>query len=191
MDQPPAATSSPPRRFPLWADFFVALALLALLAVVVPLVYNLRQQLRPEQLEEARARWRTEGPADYDLEYSVRRGRDEQAEHYRVRVRAGRAVCVCCDGEVLLLDRSFAAAAGLALSALAGGDGRRYGIESAFQRMEEVLNRGESSARRHFTVAVFDPRDGHPRHFVHRVRGTDQREEWTFRLLRPGGLDAP
>jgi hypothetical protein len=182
MDRPPA-----PRRS--WVLVFVALAGLAFLAVALPLAYNVRQQLRPEQLEEARARWRTEGPADYDLEYRVRRGRSEEWEEYRVRVRAGRVVFASCDGEVLFLGRGFAAAAGLALAALSDGDARRYGVEGAFARIEEVLNREESSARRHFTVAVFDPKDGHPRHFVHRVRGTDEREEWTFRLLPPGGLE--
>jgi hypothetical protein len=183
MDQPPA----PPRRS--WVAVFVVLAGMAALAVALPLAYNLRQQLRPEQLEEARARWRTEGPADYDLECKVRRGRSEGWEEYRVRVRGGRVVFASCDGEVLFLGRGFAAGGGLALAALSGGEGRRYGIDGAFARIEEVLNREESSARRNFTVAVFDPKDGHPRHFVHRVRGTDEREEWTFLLLPPGGLE--
>src|SRR5213082_3122548 len=114
MDQPPAPPAAPPRRP--WAGFFVVLAVMAALAVALPLAYNLRQQLRPEQLEEARARWRTEGPADYDLEYKVRRGRSEEWEEYRARVRAGRVVFASCDGEVLFLDPSFAAGAGLALA---------------------------------------------------------------------------
>jgi hypothetical protein len=180
MEQPPAA---PPARRRPWLPFFAALALLAALAVVVPLLYNLGQQLRPEQLEQARARWRAEGPRDYDLEYTLRQGREEQAERYRVRVRGGRAVFASCDGEVLFLDPSAAAGAGLALVALSAGGGRGYTVEGVFDRIEEVLSQGAGAPRHNFTVAVFDPHDGHPRRFVHRVRGSDEREEWAFRLL--------
>ena len=41
-----------PRR---WVPLFLTLTLLGTLAIVLPLVYNLGQQLRPEQLAAARA----------------------------------------------------------------------------------------------------------------------------------------
>ena len=55
------------RRWRRWVPFFLVLVALGAVAVVVPIVYNLRLQLRPEQLEQARQRWREQGPPDYDL----------------------------------------------------------------------------------------------------------------------------
>jgi hypothetical protein len=37
-------------------------------------------------------------------------------------------------------------------------------------------------------VAAFDPKDGYPRRFISRVRGTSTREEWNLRLWPAGTL---
>src|SRR5690348_8636633 len=86
-----------------WIGFFVLLALLAGGAALGPWLYNARQQLRPEQLEAARALWREHGPRDYDLEYTVKLDRDPIAERYLVLVRDRRVVFAARDDEVLAL----------------------------------------------------------------------------------------
>ncbi len=60
-----------PRRRRTWILFFAALAALAIAAVGIETWYNVRQQLTPETVGEARNRWREHGPADYDLRYTV------------------------------------------------------------------------------------------------------------------------
>jgi hypothetical protein len=167
-----------------WAGFFVLLALLAAVAVAVPLVVNLRQQLRPEQLAQARARWREHGPRSYDLEYTVAHNRDPQPERFLVLVRHGRIVLAAADGEVVRLAPAVGLAAGLPAAAFASDAGRD--VEAVFAHIEEVLNAEIATGRRNYVTALFDARDGYPRRFVHRVRGGSQREEWNLLLSPPG-----
>jgi len=44
-----------------WLWFFLILLILASVAITIPIVYNLRLQLKPEQLEQARERWQRRG----------------------------------------------------------------------------------------------------------------------------------
>src|SRR5262249_4483768 len=53
-----------------WIWFFVILIVLTVTSITIMIVYNLRQQLKPEQLAQARALWEQKGPADYDLDYT-------------------------------------------------------------------------------------------------------------------------
>src|SRR5581483_4771996 len=71
-------------------------------AVVTPLVYNLRQQLKPEQLEQARARWRDNGAADYDLDWEVKQAGEPRPTAYHVIVRGGDVWAVYEDGRLVL-----------------------------------------------------------------------------------------
>jgi hypothetical protein len=163
----------------------VVLGLLAGAAALGPLLYNLRQQLRPEQLEEARARWRENGPRSYDLEYTVKRDRDLVPERYLVLVRDGRVVFAARDDEVLLLGQGVAWAAGLPATVLIG-DETAYGVEAVFAHIEEALRRRADGGRRDYLTAIFDAHDGHPKRFVYRERGSDRREEWNLLLSPPG-----
>jgi hypothetical protein len=52
--------------------FFLLLAALAGVAMTLLVLYDLRQQLRPEALAEAEKLWRECGPADYDLTFTTR-----------------------------------------------------------------------------------------------------------------------
>jgi hypothetical protein len=183
--EPSAPPARPPSARRRWVGFFVVLGLLAAVAATVPVVVNLRQQLRPGQLEEARARWREHGPKSYDLEYTVKFDSDPVPERYLVLVRDGRTAYAARDGEVLHLDPGAALAAGLPPRALAA-DGV-YGVEAVFARIEEVLSQDAEAGRRNFASALFDAQDGHPTRFVYRVRGTGRREEWNVLLSPPGG----
>jgi hypothetical protein len=91
--------TEPPRgRNGRWVWFFAVLAVLALAAILIPIVYNLRQQLRPEQLAAARERWRQNGVSDYDLTIEVRHDTDSQADEYAVQVRGGKVVSWVVNG---------------------------------------------------------------------------------------------
>jgi hypothetical protein len=176
----------PPRRSRRWIGFFLLLAALSAGAIVVPLVYNLSIQLRPEQLAEARRRWAENAPADYDLEYLIRTthaGQDEEGQ-YRVRVRGGRVVLVVDNGEVVYFDSSLAFVAGPGVLVMSTADVEHYGVEALFAQIETALRLGESAGRRDFATAQFDPKDGHAFHYVHRVRGTKERVEWNVKMTR-------
>lgn len=167
-------TSSPPRRRRRWIGFFVVLAAAGAIAIVVPIVYNLSIQLRPEQLAEARRLWRENGPADYDLAYLVQSsGADgEEQIEYHVKVRGGQTVYVEANGEFLGVEMTAKVA-------------DRYGVPAMFDEIEARLQRDAASGRRNFATAQFDPKDGHPFHYVHRVGGTKERVEWNIKMTRP------
>ena len=183
----------PRRRSRRWIGFFVVLAVLGAAAVVIPIVYNLSIQLKPEQLADARRRWRDNAPADYDLEYLVKSeqgGVTAMDREYLVRVRGGRVVLVVDTGDVVHLDASLAAVAGPAPLGAASDDPERYGVAALFDEIETALRQDETAGRRNFATASFDPKDGHPFHYVHRLRGTKDRVEWNVKLTRatPGGM---
>jgi hypothetical protein len=83
-----------------WVIFFAALLLLATAAVSLETWYNLRQQLSPEALEQARVIWRAKGPADYDLKYVVIR-QTRSGERLRARLRDGVVTGIEIDGTPL------------------------------------------------------------------------------------------
>lgn len=167
-----------------WVGFFVVLAGLALTAIILPLVFNLSIQLRPEQLVEAKQRWKERALLNYDLEYLIKTTqRDlEDEDRYLVQVRNGRVVLVICNSEVRYLDPSLAAVAGLGPTALSSENPSQFGVPALFDEIEATLQQDESSGRRDFATAQFDPKHGHPFHYVHRIRGTKDRVEWNIKM---------
>lgn len=186
MQSVPPLTGRRTRR---WIVFFALLAVMAAAGIVLPIVYNLGLQLKPEQVTAARERWREHGTGDYDLDYHVKIDGTSQAGEYdyAVQVRGGKVVFVGCNGVVLWIDPAAALAAGLAARALPPEDVRAYGVEAIFREIETALQRdAESGNRRTYATASFDARDGYPTHYVHRVGGTKERVEWTIKLTRVG-----
>jgi hypothetical protein len=176
----------PPRR---WLLFFAVLALLGAAATVIPIVYNLRLQLRPGQLAAARDLWGRKAPADYRLEILVSTNHEgrETRDEYVLEVRGGRVRLLGSNGEVLYLDPATAVLLGPGVVALPPEDPRRYGVEALFDQMEEALRQNTSSGGRNYLTATFDPADGHPQRYVRRIRGTGERVEWFVRMERRRG----
>ena len=110
-------------------------------------------------------------------------GEAEKSE-YLVKVRDGRVVFVADTGEVLYLDPSFAIVAGPTVLALTSEAARKFGVPALFDEIEAALRRDETSGRKNYTQAQFDPRDGHPLHYIHSVHGTKERIEWHVKLTR-------
>jgi hypothetical protein len=88
------------RRSRAWVLFFAALFLLAAAAVTLEVGFSLHQQLTPTALERARALWDENGPADYDLTYTVKR-QTRSGDRLRARVRGGVVEAVEVDGTQL------------------------------------------------------------------------------------------
>jgi hypothetical protein len=171
-----------------WIWVFVVLTALGAAAVTIPIVYNLRLQLTPEQVAQARQRWRTAGPADYMLDYQEKHTHGVVTDEtvYRVIVAERRVAGVVCDGELTLLAGDAPALAlGPWPAGLPGACGARD-VDGMFDHMEGQLREDRSLPRRPYVTATFDARDGHPTRYVRRLRGGAERLEWTVRLLHPG-----
>jgi hypothetical protein len=173
---PPAA---PTRKSRTWVWYFVILVVLSLAATTTMIVYNLRQQLTPAQLEAARAHWNDHGPADYDMEYTKQTTTADSLETYAVQVRGGKVVKV----EVT--------------PGLPGKETRWQPIEerlypyhsvpALFGFMYEFLAQDRRPGRpRAFVRAVFAPDDGHPMRYVRSVSGaTRERVEIVVTKFEP------
>jgi hypothetical protein len=164
VDIPRECPLTPHRaRNRLWMLYFLVLALLSVVAVVVPIVYNLGLQLRPEQLAEARRHWAEAGPADYDL-WIERRTTNPAGETHQegfvVHVRGG---------------------------IVASPDGHSDTVEGLFEHIAANLAADAARTdRRNYATASFASTDGHPTRYVHRSAGSKEREEWLIRLALPG-----
>ena len=108
---------------------------------------------------------------------------------YLVQVRGGQIVLVVGNSDVLYLDATLACVASLGVLALSSENSGQFGVPALFDEMETKLHQDESGGRRSFATAQFDPKDGHPYHYVHRVAGSKERVEWNMKLtLRDGGV---
>jgi hypothetical protein len=146
-----------------WIWYFVILFILATLASVVLVVFNLQQQLKPEQLAAARALWKERGPADYTLSYTTQVN-EEAKDHYWAKVRDHKVVESRYNGEPEPPER------------------RGYrGMEGLFDFMERFMKIDtEPGSPKTFVRAIFDDqKTGGLRWYVRRVMGGRQRVEIT------------
>ncbi|HZT79089.1 MAG TPA: DUF6174 domain-containing protein [Gemmataceae bacterium] len=157
-----------------WIWFFVVLFGLAAAGITWEVVYNLRQQLTPEQVAAARERWRANGPRDYTLEYSVKRdtGPDLAGtvpERYTVEVRGGKVQSVTWPNGRPLRREDY------------DFDSMDSLLDYVARRVQEDREPGRP---RVFAVAQFDAEDGHVLHYVRSVMKTRERLE-VETVLRP------
>jgi hypothetical protein len=153
-----------PRRNRVWIWFFVALAVLTVLLIGIQIGYRWSHQLTLAQLEEAQTRWKQNGPRNYEMEYTVKRG--DNMDVYEVRVRDGLVISLTLNGQPV--EARF----------------NRYSTMPAlfgFIRdfLEADAQPGETGKRRVYMAATFDRADGHLTHFVRSVSGTRERVEIT------------
>jgi len=137
-----------------WLWFFLVLLLLAAVAASSLVVYNLGQQLRPEDLKAARRRWESKGPRDYRLAYTVKTD-DQPVDHYAVHVHGGKVTQATVNGKPLPAQQLADAA-----------------MEGLFRLMDEHLRLKEQPGQpKTFLRAHFDAVDGHVRSYVRAPRG--------------------
>jgi hypothetical protein len=155
----PAGRASRRRHGRAWIWFFVVLAVLAAAAAVISVITSLRQQLTPEQLHSAQERWREQGPRDYDMEYTFKRG--ETADSFQVQVRAGKVVALTQNSRPLE-ERLY----------------HYYDMPGLFGWIEDFLEQDRQPGRpRVFATASFDPLDGHLQRYVRSVMSSQERQE--------------
>ena len=159
-----AFTSQIPARRPgnrNWLWYFLILGTLTALAIGILIMFNLRQQLTPEKLKAAESKWKEKGPANYDMEVVKRLAVGALEEKIVVQVRGGKVVSLTKDG-IELEPRLY----------------RYYDMPAWFGYVDDFLVRDAEPGRpRTFTIATFDPDDGHLTHYIRRVAGTVDRVE--------------
>jgi hypothetical protein len=161
----------PPRKSRGWIPFYLVVLVLAVGASAILVIYNLKQQLKTEDLDAAWALWKQQRPPNYILTYTVRKGEDENVDRYEVRVRGENTESLLLNGKP---------------------QERRlfpfYSMDELFGQVSEFLRKdAEPGKPRVFVRAVFDPKDGHLAWFVRRVMGTRERVEIAVESLRPLG----
>src|ERR1051326_4131359 len=154
-----------------WIWFFVALLVLTLTAIFVQIWYNAGQQLTWQRLEAAEQLWKERGPADYDLDYSVKKL--DNTENYHAEVRHKTVVAASLNSQ------------GMEERLLAYQDmPHLFGYIERFWQQDH--DEGKRASPRTFVTAVFDAQDGHLLHYVRSVMTTRERVEITVTLRSAG-----
>jgi hypothetical protein len=176
-----------------WIVFFLILAFLGGIGILVPLWYNLSMQMKAPEFEAARQLWQTTSPADYDLEYMSKIDTDEPVE-YRVGVRDHRAEFLATrKGDLLELSQELHDALGTVVGCpvafcaprMVSFDDltRRHTIDAFFCLMESKMRDDVAVGGRNYATATFDSKLGYPLRYIHRVRGSSERIELNVHLL--------
>lgn len=179
---PPSSHSAPPnagatghvpppakrRRNLAWVGYFVVLGVLCAAAVATIWIYNLRQQLTPQELDAAEALWKENGPKDYELRYVKVLGANESSDRVFVRVRAGVVEYFTLNDDPKVDQEK----------------GQFYTVDAMFRDLRAFLDEDAKAGRMSFLRALFDPKDGHPLWFVRRVPGTRERVEVQVKELK-------
>jgi hypothetical protein len=160
--------------------FFIVLVALAGLAIGIPYVYNLRQLLKPEDVEAARRRWAEHGPADYDLIWRDKleeKGEQAAVAVYFIEVRGGELSALKMGDEVVDVKR------------LSAERREAFTVPGLLQRIARELDEDINSGKRNYITAYFDPKTGCPFRYVRRDREKKSRQEWTIKLTPPGSAE--
>ncbi len=156
-----------PRKNNNWKWFFAIVVALSIFVAVSLIWWNLRLQLKPEQLEAARALWDTNGPADYVLVYTTRKNEETTTDHYVVKVRQKKAYEVIVNGLPEPTDRL-----------------EYQSMDALFNYVERFLELdSEKGKPRTYTRAIFDEKNGAILSYVRRVMGTSERLEINVKAL--------
>ncbi|MFN4259459.1 MAG: DUF6174 domain-containing protein [Gemmataceae bacterium] len=162
-----------PRR---WIWYFVVLGVLSVVAVAVPISYNMRLRLTPEQLTAARARWEAHGPRNYRLQYTKKGGVNETVV---VWVRNGQVRAVLVKDHEDQPDQM-----GRLLQARLHP---HYGVPALFDDIQRFLD----LPQRTYMRAQFDPDYGHVTFFSRQVLGTQESITLTNIKLEPQEAGMP
>jgi len=176
----PDARHRPRNRRWLW--FFLALAVLGLLAIGINLAYNLGEPLTPEKLLAARELWRQKRPANYDLKILAVQAGGSMRNTYDLKVRDGQIVEFHVNGRnpESLFDKG-----GNRNVAEERAQRQAWDIDGLFDVIEELMDQDRSAGRRTFTRARFDKTDGHLLLYQRQVNRVQEQQIHVD--LRPAG----
>lgn len=159
--------TSPPndRR---WIWFFAVVVVLAIAGITIPIVFNLRQQLKREDLEAAMNLWAENGPTSYNLRYVVKKP-NQEPEEYHAEVRNGKVQAAYLNGRPLS-PKVWA----------------EHDMPARFRDIKGFLDEDSQPGKsRVFVRAQFDPTNGRLRHYIRSVMGTRQRVEIEVKEFMP------
>lgn len=169
-------TGRPKNRVWLWFIALVVAASVGLAGFVI--WFNMRLQLKPEQVAAAIERWKENGPADYVLNVTKQIGTGEQAHTDKlvVTVRDRKVIDVRLNGEPLRNQETD--------ERYPPGHARLqwYSMDRMLGDVEIFLDRDAKAKAKNYNVAVFDAKTGALLRFVRREMGTQNRIEEDVRV---------
>jgi len=151
-----------------WIWFFVVLILLAGAATATLWIYNLRQQLTPEELASARKLWKKNRPNNYRLTYTKE---GNTTGTFVVTVGNGEVKSVVMKQEVTENGQMKTVTTPLERRFYQSSD-----MDGLFKDLERFLEmKKDPNTGRTFLTAKFDPEDGHITGFIYSNSKTGQR----------------
>jgi hypothetical protein len=157
-----SVVATPRRPARPWLWYFVVLTILSVTAAAIQVWYARGRILTLEKLQVAEQRWRTNGPASYDLNYTTAR-QAEPPDEFHVQVRKGKVVSVTCNGKPVE-ERLYRYSSMPALFSF---------IEDYMRQDDEAAKEGK---RRPYAYGDFHPELGYVRRFVRSVNAGDRVE---------------
>jgi hypothetical protein len=95
MSEPSNTTPAPPTRKNWgWLGYFLFLIVASVGVTIFMIMFNLRIQLKPEELEAAHKLWKENGPKSYDMVYKKKLGVINAEDVFAVKVRNGKVESV-------------------------------------------------------------------------------------------------
>lgn len=161
----------PPRRSRRWIWVFAAFALLGALAISINWVYNSGEPLTREKLAAARALWKRERPADYNLKIGKASTSDSGTmivDKFELQVRGGKVVSFLVNGKE---PEPLIAPDGARNVEAERRQREYYDIDGLFNAIEELMDMDERDKKKSFLRARFDKKDGHVTLFTRQLQG--------------------
>jgi hypothetical protein len=153
-----------------WIWFFAFLAVASVGVAAFMIVFNLRLQLKPEQLDAAMERWRQHGPADYQMTFTRRINQRDTTDTFKVTVRNRRVIEVRLNGELLRDEDNKPYPAGHERL-------QWYTMEKLLREIEVFLDNDAKEGKKNYNVAIFDEETGALRKYLRSVRGGERVDE--------------
>jgi hypothetical protein len=167
--------TTPRKKNHAWVWFFAFIVVASVGVAGFMIVFNLRMQLKPEQLEAHMQRWQEHGPSDYLMTFTKKINRSEP-DTFVVKVRAKKVVEVRMNGKLLRNEET-----GQAFPA--GHDQLQYySMDRLLRDVEIFMQRDARDGRKVYNVAVFDDETGALRRYVRSDRSSNQHVEESVKV---------
>jgi hypothetical protein len=145
--------TTPRKKNHAWVWFFVFIVVASVGVAGFMIAFNLRMQLKPEQLETAMQRWNERGPSDYLMTFTKRINNSEP-DTFVVKVRAKKVVEVSMNGKPLRnedTEQPFPA----------GHDQLQYySMDRLLRDVERFIQLDARDGKKIYNVATFDKDTG-------------------------------
>ena len=156
----PQSSMPPPQKNRRWIWYFAILVVLTVAATGTLIVYNLAQQLKPEQLAAARQLWKEKGPKNYALVFTKKIDEGDSPDKVSVKVKDGKVVEGFLNGLPIPDKMHY------------------YSMDKLFEDIDRFMSLDQEKGKpRVYVRAEFDPNTGAVLWYVRRVMGTQTRLE--------------